>query len=142
MSTHLQGLHQAILQTRSYNSLSASMTSQAKFMKRVQPIMLAKGHKISVSQCAVKQIGRCKRPAYILQSGAINIHSMHATYPDVCTWLRIKQTHVFSKGVYIAGLGVLPELNTLILKQNQVKDLGDSLHGCTALAKLSVAHNK
>ena len=41
-----------------------------------------------------------------------------------------------------AGLGVLPELNTLILKQNQVTDLGTSLHGCTALAKLSVAHNK
>ncbi len=42
----------------------------------------------------------------------------------------------------LAGLGVLPELNTLILKQNQVTDLGTSLHGCTALAKLSVAHNR
>ncbi len=42
----------------------------------------------------------------------------------------------------LAGLGVLPDLNTLILKQNQVTDLGTSLRGCTALAKLSVAHNK
>ncbi len=42
----------------------------------------------------------------------------------------------------LAGLDVLPELNTLILKENQVTDLGTSLHGCTALAKLSVAHNK
>ena len=41
----------------------------------------------------------------------------------------------------VAGLGALPDLNTLILKQNQVTDLGASLHGCTALAKLSVAHN-
>ncbi|KAL0036903.1 hypothetical protein WJX77_004420 [Trebouxia sp. C0004] len=42
----------------------------------------------------------------------------------------------------IEGLGLLPELNTLILKQNQVTDLGTSLHGCTALAKLSVARNR
>ena len=42
----------------------------------------------------------------------------------------------------LAGLDLLPELNTLILKQNEVTDLGTSLHGCTALAKLSVAHNR
>lgn len=30
----------------------------------------------------------------------------------------------------------------MILKQNEVTDLGTSLHGCTALAKLSVAHNR
>ncbi len=42
----------------------------------------------------------------------------------------------------LAGLGGLPDLNTLILKENQVTDLGTSLHGCTALAKLSVAHNR
>ena len=41
-----------------------------------------------------------------------------------------------------AGVGRLPELNTLILKQNQLEHLGDSLQGCTALAKLSVAHNR
>jgi len=49
---------------------------------------------------------------------------------------------MISESADLAGLGVLSELNTLILKQNQVTDLGTSLHGCTALAKLSVAHNR
>lgn len=43
---------------------------------------------------------------------------------------------------YNAGIGMLPELNTLVLKQNQIKELGNSLHGCTGLSKLSLAHNK
>ena len=42
----------------------------------------------------------------------------------------------------VAGLDACPDLNTVILKQNQITHLGQSLHGCTALAKLSVANNK
>ena len=33
-------------------------------------------------------------------------------------------------------------LNTLVLKNNAFTDLGASLHHCTALSKLSMAHNQ
>eukprot|EP00208_Stichococcus_sp_RCC1054_P003893 CAMPEP_0206144720 /NCGR_PEP_ID=MMETSP1473-20131121/25013_1 /ASSEMBLY_ACC=CAM_ASM_001109 /TAXON_ID=1461547 /ORGANISM="Stichococcus sp, Strain RCC1054" /LENGTH=328 /DNA_ID=CAMNT_0053540631 /DNA_START=406 /DNA_END=1388 /DNA_ORIENTATION=- len=42
----------------------------------------------------------------------------------------------------VKGLGRLPELNTLVVKSNSITDLGDSLRGCAALEKLSMAHNE
>lgn len=41
-----------------------------------------------------------------------------------------------------AGLKRLPNLNTLVLKHNAIKELGSCLHKCTALQKLSMAHNQ
>jgi hypothetical protein len=39
------------------------------------------------------------------------------------------------------GLRDLPELNTVILKNNSVTALRSTVRGCAALVKLSVAHN-
>ena len=41
----------------------------------------------------------------------------------------------------LAGLRKLPELNTVILKNNSVTDIGGTVRGCAALVKLSLAHN-
>ena len=41
-----------------------------------------------------------------------------------------------------AGLKEIKGLNTLVLKNNAFTDLGKSLHHCTALSKLSMAHNQ
>ena len=41
----------------------------------------------------------------------------------------------------LAGLRHLPELNTVILKNNSLTALGTTVCGCAALVKLSVAHN-
>ena len=41
-----------------------------------------------------------------------------------------------------AGLGRLPQLNTLVLTRNRLAaPKADLLAGCTALAKLSLSHN-
>ena len=40
-----------------------------------------------------------------------------------------------------AGLHDLPELNTVILKNNSLTALGSTVRSCAALVKLSVAHN-
>ena len=42
----------------------------------------------------------------------------------------------------LAGLKEIKGLNTLVLKSNAFTDLGKALHHCTALSKLSMAHNQ
>ncbi|EIE20525.1 L domain-like protein [Coccomyxa subellipsoidea C-169] len=46
------------------------------------------------------------------------------------------------QGLDQLGLKRLPNLNTLVLKQNAFKELGTSLHKCGGLQKLSMAHNQ
>ena len=41
----------------------------------------------------------------------------------------------------LAGLRKLAELNTVILKNNSVTDIGSTVRSCAALVKLSLAHN-
>ena len=41
-----------------------------------------------------------------------------------------------------AGLRKLPELNTVVLKNNSFTELGTAFAGCVALEKLSMAHNE
>lgn len=40
------------------------------------------------------------------------------------------------------GLRKLPELNTVVLKNNSMTGLGGAMRGCAALVKLSMAHNE
>lgn len=52
-------------------------------------------------------------------------------------------TTEFASGkAWPADVGGLSSLNTLVLKNNRIATLGDSLAKCAGLAKLSMAHNQ
>ncbi len=66
-----------------------------------------------------------------MQSVSQNTHDLHYR-TDMLHW----------NWLVHAGLKRLPNLNTLVLKQNAIKELGTSLHKCGGLQKLSMAHNQ